>query len=103
MRSLIKDPHAQNFMMQAIIVAIAMAIGVIVIWNVMGSMSTSDIDTDISDNVYSNASSLNIRPAYNSSLNVENNIETLFTVMPIIIIVLAAISILSYILILRRG
>jgi len=103
MKSLLSDKKAQNFILQAVIIAIAMGVGIIVIWNTMGAMSTSDIDTDISDNVYSNASSWNIRPAYNSSLNIENNIETLYTVLPITIIVLAAIGILSYILILRRG
>ena len=103
MRPLLKNKTADmSMILTAILIAITLAVGVIVVWNVLGSIDTADVDDDIQTNVYGDSTKDTIRPAYNASLDVEGNTETFYTIAPIMLIVVAAVGILSYILLLRR-
>ena len=91
-----------DFILGAIILAVTLAVGIIIVWNVMGSFSPTELDDQVTSAVYNNASSDNIRPVENATNDLNANIETFYTVGPIVLIVVAAVGILSYILLLRR-
>ena len=103
MRPFRKNNHADvSMILTALVLAITLAIGVIVIWNVLGAVETDDVDDTLAENVYSETTATTIRPAYNASLDVEGNLETFYTIAPIMLIVVAAVGILGYVLLLRR-
>jgi len=103
MRNFWKDHSADTgLVMTAVVLAVVMAVSVILVFNVLGAITTDDVDEDIRENVYSETTATSIRPAYNASLDVESNLETFYTIAPIMLIVVAAVGILGYILLLRR-
>ena len=103
LRRFLQNKNADmNMIITAIILAIALGVGLLVVWNVLGTLDTDTVDSEISENIYGNASSWNIRPAYNASLELESNLETFYTVAPIVLIVVAAVGILGYVLLLKR-
>ena len=103
MRSLTKrDDADMNMILTSIVLAITFAISIIVVWNVMASVDANDADDDIQTNIYGDGTITNIRPAHNATNDLISNLETFYTVGPIVLIVVAAVGILMYILILRR-
>jgi len=93
MKSLWKNNHGDmNIIISAVIAAIALAIGIIIVFNVMGSLDTTDVDAEFA----------NSTPAANSTTDIQTNVETFYTVMPIVLIVMAAVAILGYVMLLRR-
>jgi len=92
MRRLLKNNHGDmNIIISAVVAAIALAIGIIIVFNVLASLDTTDVD-----------GSFNGTPAGNSTTDIQTNVETFYTVMPIVLIVMAAVAILSYVMLLRR-
>ena len=75
----------------AVVMAIVFSIGIIIVFNVLASLDTTTIDASISGH-----------PSANATGNLVNNTETFYTVGPIAIIVVAAVGILSYVLLLRK-
>lgn len=88
-----------NMIMAAIVMAIVFAIGIIIVYNVLASLDVSTIDTDLATNVYSGNDAT---PAANATENLITNVNTFYEIGPIALIVVAAVGILSYVLLLRR-
>jgi len=76
----------------AVVMAIALAIGIIIVFNVIAAVDSSTIDADLTGT-----------PAANATDNLLTNTETFYTVAPIALIVVAAVGILGYVMLLRRG
>ena len=92
MRKLLKNQHADmNMILAAVVMAIALAIGIIIVFNVIAAVDTSTIDAGLTGT-----------PAANATNDLLTNTETFYTVAPIAMIVVAAVGILSYVLLLRR-
>lgn len=112
MRRFFKNKSADmNMIMGAIIMAIVFAIGIIIVFSIMSGMSSnlSDLDDDIAERVYHNPATEAEWDAQNNSTLVTNTTQTLvshintfFAIGPIAIIVIAAVGIMSYILLLRK-
>lgn len=117
MRKLRANNHADmNMIISAIIMAITLAIGLVVVYSVFGGVDLSTPDNQIKINIYAanngpdasddaNTSWTvynNSGPAANATEDLMTNVATYFTIGPIAIIVIAAVGILSYVLLLRR-
>ena len=83
-----------NAILTGIVIAITLAISVIIVWNVLASVDTTDIDSNFGDAAET--------PSANATGDLQTNLETFYTVMPIVLIVIAAVAILSYVMMLRR-
>ena len=75
----------------AVVMAIVFSIGLVIVFNVIGSLDTTTVDAGLTG-----------QPSKNATSSLVNNTNTFFTVGPIAIIVVAAVGILSYVLMLRR-
>jgi len=118
MRKLLKNTNGDmNMILSAVIMAIVFAIGIIIVFNVVGGISDdlSSLDGDLalakglskgaSDETGINEAWENYNAstiATNATDDLLSNVETFYTVAPIALIVVAAVGILSYILLLRR-
>jgi hypothetical protein len=80
-----------NMILTAVVMAIVFSIGIIIVFNVIASVDDDTIDADLDGT-----------PAANATDNLVSNLETFYVVGPIALIVVAAVGILSYILLLRR-
>ena len=69
----------------------------------LGSVGSdlSTLDTQL-ETIRANGNTTSGTPATNATADLQSNIETFFTVGPIALIVVAAVGILSYVLLLRR-
>ena len=76
----------------AIVMAIALAIGIIIVFNVIAAVDSTTIDAGLTGT-----------PAANATNDLLTNTETFYTVAPIALIVVAAVGILGFVLLLRRG
>ena len=95
MKKLLNNNHADlNMVLTAIVIAITLAIGLIITFNVLAALDTTTVDASFGD--------ANETPAANATTDLQTNIETFYTVAPIILIVLAAVGILGYVLLLKR-
>ena len=102
MRKLLTNKNGDmNMILSAVIMAIVFAIGIIIVYNVVGGLDISSIDDDLATNMGENASLYT--PAGNATEDLVDNINTFYTVGPIALIVVAAVGILSYVLLLRRA
>ena len=88
-----------NMILAAIVMAIVFAIGIIIVYNVLGSVDVSTIDSGLQDALDDSAAT----PAANATEDLIDNVNTFYTVGPIALIVVAAVGILSYVLLLRRS
>jgi len=92
MRKIYKDEAGDmNMILAAVVMAIALAIGLIIVYNVIGAVDTATIDAGLTGT-----------PSENATYNLVNNTNTFYTVAPIALIVVAAVGILGYVLLLRR-
>jgi len=80
-----------NMILAAIVMAIALAIGIIIVFNVIAAVDTTTIDAGLTGT-----------PAANATDDLLTNTETFYTVAPIAMIVVAAVGILGYVLLLRK-
>jgi len=117
MKKLIRNNHADmNMVLNAVIVAIALAVSILVVLNISG-IDVTDTQDRIRENFgyeewkgvagdeAANAShaAWNLtQPVTNASDNINANIETFYTIAPIVLVVMSAVGILSYVLLLRR-
>ena len=88
-----------NMILAAIVMAIVFAIGIIIVYNVLGSLDVSTIDSNLQTALDDSATT----PAANATDDLITNVNTFYTVGPIALIVVAAVGILSYVLLLRRA
>lgn len=101
MRQLLKNKHGDmNMVLGAIVVAIVLAISIIIVWNVVGALDTTTIDANVADAIGETADATE---AANATDDLTQNVETFYTIAPIVLIVMAAVGILGYVLLLRRG
>lgn len=92
LKKLVSNKEADvNMILAAVIMAIALAVSVLIVYNVIGSVDTTTIDAGLTGT-----------PATNATYALVNNTDTFYTVAPIALIVVAAIGILGYVLLLRR-
>lgn len=99
MRKFLGNRHGDlNMIMTAIILAITLAISILIVWNIVGAIEPTTMDTALRTSLGD--------PWWNGTVNSTNdlntNIETFYTVAPIVLIVVAAVGILSYVMLLRR-
>ena len=87
--------------LSAIVMAIVFAIGIIIVYNIIGGLDLTTIDDNLADNMGENTSLYT--PAANATNDLVTNVNTFYTVGPIALIVVAAVGILSYVLLLRRS
>ena len=103
LRNLIKNRSGDmGAVLAAVVTACVLAISIVVVWNIMGAIDASDADTEINDNVFGNASSTNIKYAQNSTDSITENLETFYSIIPIVLIVISAVAIMGYLLVLRQ-
>ena len=103
MRKLLSNKHGDmNMILLAVVMGIALAIGIIVVFNVHGGIAGDLSDLDSAVAAASGRSSTLDNSASNASNSTLSNIETYFTIAPLALIVIAAVGILSYVLLLRR-
>lgn len=92
MRKLLKNKNADlGMIMSAITMAILFSIGIVIIFNVIASVDSTTIDAGLTGT-----------PSANATDDLLTNVGTFYTVGPIALIVVAAVAILSYVLLLRR-
>jgi branched-subunit amino acid ABC-type transport system permease component len=72
--------------------AIGLAVGIIITYNVIGSVDTATIDAGLTG-----------APAATAASSLINSTGTFYTIAPIALIVVAAVAILGYVLLLRKG
>jgi len=95
-----------------IVAAVMFAIAVPIIFNVMGSLNTATIDTNIKTNVWgmsasndnddANASWNATIPAGNATNSILTQVNSFFSIGPIYLVVVVAVGIIAAILVLRR-
>ena len=106
MRKLLKNQHGDlNMILSSIVVAITLAISIIVVLNVLGAIDAGDTDGRVAEAMgwTSGTDQYNATlPMTNATTDLQTNIETFYTVAPIVLIVMAAVGILGYVLLLRR-
>jgi len=101
MRKLFKNRDGDmNMILAAIVMAIVLAIGIIIVYNVIASLDVATIDDNLASALSQDTSTF--ADADNATEDLLSNVATFYTVAPIALIVVAAVGILSYVLLLRR-
>ena len=101
MRQLFKNKEGNvQMIIMAIVAAITIAVSVVIVYSVMQGFATTNtnIDETLQKNMGYNASSSKTRPAYNASVQLQNNLDTFYTLSPILVVVLAAVGIIAAII-----
>ncbi|NIQ88072.1 MAG: hypothetical protein GWN93_02875 [Deltaproteobacteria bacterium] len=102
MRKLWNNNHADlNMILGAVVTMVMLAISIVIVWNVVGSIDTTDLDTAV-DGVYNDPGAASTEVT-NATSDLTDNLETFYSVAPIVLIVMAAVGILGYVLLLRRS
>ena len=101
MRQFLKNKSGDmNMVLGAIVVAIVLAISIIIVWNVMGTVDATTLDASVETAIGESGACTEVT---NATDDLTTNIETFYTVAPIVLIVMAAVGILGYVLLLRRS
>ena len=102
MRKLLSSNKGQtDIILAAIVMGIVFAIGIVIVFNVIGGLDLTTIDDNLADSMGENSSLYS--PAANATESLTDNISVFYTIGPIALIVVAAVGILSYVLLLRRS
>ena len=101
-----------NMILGAVVVMVMLAITIVIAWNVVGSIDTSSLEDTIRENVHglqevndndaANATWNATLTVGNSTTSITDNMETYYTIAPIMLIVMAAVGILGYIMLLKK-
>jgi hypothetical protein len=86
----------------AIIAAVMFAISVPIIFNVVGSLDVSTIDTNLALTVRGQNTTEYGTPAANATGNLLTQVNSFFSIGPIYLVVVASVGIIAAILVLRR-
>ena len=81
-----------GLIMTAIVMAIVFGISILIVYNVIASIDASTIDSEFSGT-----------PAQNSTTDLLSNVDVFYSIGPIALLVVAAVGILSYVLLLRKN
>jgi len=94
MRKLWSNHHADvNMILTAVVMGIVFAISIAIIYSVLGGIDYTTIDASLG--------ATNYTPALNASTSLQSNLATFYTLGPIAIVVVAAVGIISYVLLIR--
>ena len=100
MKNLLRNDNGDvSLIMTAIVLAITLAMGVIIVYAVIGGVNLSTIDANYRTSIGS--SNTACKPAANATRTLVSNINPFFQLSPIVLIVIAAVGILSYLFVLR--
>lgn len=103
MRKFFKNNHADmDMILTAVIMAILFAISIIIVFNVHSALSDDLSTLDAGLETARGDPAGTSTAATNASNSILTNIETFYTIGPILLIVVAAVGILGYVLLLRR-
>lgn len=98
-----------DIILTAVIAGVVFAVAIPIIFGVFGGLNLTTIDQNIAVNIYGGAGSGDAMNAYNNSTAASNasalvlaNVVTFFTIGPIYLVVIAAVGIITAILMLRR-
>jgi len=95
MRSLLHNKNADvDMILTAVVMGIVFAVSIAIIYSVLGGIDYTTIDAGLGGT--------NQTPALNASGNLQTNLNTFYTLGPIAIVVVAAVGIISYVLLIRR-
>jgi len=102
------DKANTDMILMAVIAGVMFAVSIPIIFSVLGGMDFDNINHQIAENVYGYESSGDLMDSWNNSTVATNasagllaNINTFYTIAPLYIVIVAAIGIISAILILR--
>jgi len=79
-----------NMILTAVVMGIVFAISIAIIYSVLGGIDYTTIDAGLTGT-----------PAANASTSLQTNLATFYTLGPIAIVVVAAVGIISYVLLIR--
>ena len=85
----------------AIIAAVMFAISIPIIFSTMASVNTTTIDAAFNKDVVDWAGTNGSQPSLNASTHLISGVNTFYTIGPIYLVVVAAVGIISAILLLR--
>ena len=92
MRKLLEYKNADvDMILTAVVMGIVFAVSIAIIYSVLGGIDYTTIDAGLTGT-----------PAANASGNLQTNLNTFYTLGPIAIVVVAAVGIISYVLLIRR-
>jgi len=92
MRKLLENKNADvDMILTAVVMGIVFAVSIAIIYSVLGGIDYTTIDAGLTGT-----------PAANASGNLQTNLNTFYTLGPIAIVVVAAVGIISYVLLIRR-
>ena len=99
-----------SLIMQAIVISITMVMGIIIVFAILGGVKVSTFDSQVGRNIGyyikypggSNVSYNDTKYASNATKYIVSNVGTFFQIAPIMIVVIAAVGLLSYLFILRQ-
>ena len=92
-RKLFSNKEADARMITLVIgIMITLAISVLIFYNIMGSLDTTNIDSD-----FTTGDSLNNTPAGNATDELLDQAEVFYTLAPLIAIVIVAVVIIGYV------
>jgi hypothetical protein len=87
MRKLSNNHGDVNIVLMAVVAAIVIAISIPIVFSVLSGINLTDVD--------GNFGGVNETPASNATENLVGNLETFYSISPIYIVVLAAVGIIS--------
>ena len=95
-----KDDHANIEMItMGIVAAVMFAIAIPIVFNVIGSLSITTVDTTLRTAMSETAG---FKPAANATNNLLTQTNSFFSIGPIYLVVVVAVGIIAAILVLRR-
>jgi len=101
MKTLLRNKNG-NVQMIGVAVAtlVAIFIAVLVVYNIAGSIETSDVDADLRTDLADLVGDVetNMRYAGNATVDTLDQSATFFTIAPLIVVVMVAVIILGYVI-----
>jgi len=103
-----EDSANVQLILMAVIAAIVLAVSIVIVYSVMGGINYDTVDTGMGGHYNQTGLPhhwIGPRPAYNASYSLQTNLATFYQVGPIYLVVLAAVGIISAIMmiVVNRG
>jgi hypothetical protein len=104
MRSFWQNRHGNvDMILTGVVMGIVFAVSIAIIYGVVGGLDYTTIDQNLNTALgYTNDQWNNTTSAANASGDLQTNLATFYTLGPIAIVIVAAVGIISYVLLLRR-
>ena len=96
MRKLLSNKNGNvGTIILAVATAITIVISIMIVYTVIGGISTKTIDAKFNTDVVGWANTNGSRPAYNATTSLLSGLGTFFTLSPIYLVVLVAVAIIG--------